>query len=100
MMAAAGDPSRMGLAYQGISRFLNSSTLKSPSQRKYACAYCGKRFVRNAELERHVRIHLGIRPFQCTVCHKSFVQKISAIRHIQRVHHQLGDALNFVIRVA
>ena len=33
---------------------------------------CERRFSRSDELNRHVRIHTGQKPFQCTVCARSF----------------------------
>ncbi|KAM6909220.1 uncharacterized protein FYW49_013109 [Xenentodon cancila] len=33
---------------------------------------CDRRFSRSDELNRHVRIHTGQKPFQCTICARSF----------------------------
>ncbi|XP_041842154.1 early growth response protein 4-like [Melanotaenia boesemani] len=33
---------------------------------------CERRFSRSDELNRHVRIHTGQKPFQCTICARSF----------------------------
>uniref|UniRef100_A0A667WML4 C2H2-type domain-containing protein n=1 Tax=Myripristis murdjan TaxID=586833 RepID=A0A667WML4_9TELE len=33
---------------------------------------CERRFSRSDELNRHVRIHTGQKPFQCTICSRSF----------------------------
>ncbi|KAL6118193.1 uncharacterized protein ACO6RY_03040 [Pungitius sinensis] len=35
-------------------------------------AGCERRFSRSDELNRHVRIHTGQKPFQCTICARSF----------------------------
>ncbi|KAH3897345.1 hypothetical protein DPMN_021533 [Dreissena polymorpha] len=42
---------------------------------KNACTFCGKAFRVNAELQRHLRIHTGERPFGCPLCGKRCSQK-------------------------
>ncbi|KAK9525153.1 hypothetical protein VZT92_017480 [Zoarces viviparus] len=43
-------------------------------EKPYPCSVqgCERRFSRSDELNRHVRIHTGQKPFQCTICARSF----------------------------
>lgn len=51
----------------------------------HKCSECGKEFRGNAELQRHVLVHTGQRPFKCSVCEKCFRQKAHLKEH-QKVH--------------
>ncbi|KYO23470.1 hypothetical protein Y1Q_0005824 [Alligator mississippiensis] len=41
---------------------------------------CGKTFTQKKNLNRHIRGHMGIRPFQCMVCLKTFTAKKIQLR--------------------
>ncbi|KAJ0006611.1 hypothetical protein NQD34_013884 [Periophthalmus magnuspinnatus] len=47
---------------------------KSAKAKPFPCAVqgCERRFSRSDELNRHVRIHTGQKPFQCTICARAF----------------------------
>ena len=34
----------------------------------FSCPYCGKGSKSKANLEQHIRIHTGVRPYSCDVC--------------------------------
>ncbi|CAG0901103.1 unnamed protein product, partial [Cyprideis torosa] len=45
-------------------------------EREFDCAKCGKCFNRKNVLLRHLKSHLGIRPFSCAVCGSKFTQRV------------------------
>ncbi|XP_045181664.1 myoneurin-like isoform X7 [Mercenaria mercenaria] len=50
--------------------------------RKPACPLCKKVFSGRTDIERHMRIHSGNRPFTCSYCGRGFAQKGNLQRHI------------------
>ncbi|XP_048855835.1 early growth response protein 4 [Brienomyrus brachyistius] len=53
----------------------SSSTSNGPAKEKpFSCPMenCDRRFSRSDELNRHIRIHTGHKPFQCRICLRSF----------------------------
>ncbi|XP_072023160.1 uncharacterized protein [Amphiura filiformis] len=54
-------------------------------RRRVKCAYCGKNFANNGQVQVHERIHTGEKPFRCGVCTKVFTQESHLKRH-KRIH--------------
>ncbi|XP_071773645.2 zinc finger and BTB domain-containing protein 43 [Centroberyx gerrardi] len=48
----------------------------------YPCQ-CGKSFTHKSQRDRHMSMHLGLRPFCCTVCGKSFKMKHHLVGHMK-----------------
>lgn len=61
-------------------------------ERPFVCnwVFCGKRFTRSDELQRHRRTHTGEKRFQCPECNKKFMRSDHLSKHI-RTHGKLGE---------
>lgn len=67
--------------------FLSSSGLLSHTKAKHKpdaktmCQICGQAFHNKANLEGHMNMHLGLRPFSCKKCGKSYGHSKSLMTH-------------------
>ena len=54
-------------------------------ERPFVCnwVFCGKRFTRSDELQRHRRTHTGEKRFQCPECQKKFMRSDHLSKHIK-----------------
>ena len=52
--------------------------------KRVSCSYCGKLFRDKWTLERHHRVHTGVKPFVCSVCGRGFSQKVSMKFHYSK----------------
>lgn len=58
--------------------------MKTQKPSPKVCKFCKKIFKKNADLERHERIHTGDKPYKCNQpdCNKAFATKSSLEYHI------------------
>ena len=59
-----------------------SPSPNSPGKKVFHCHLCPTTFSRNHDLKRHIRIHLGIRPYRCQTCPKAFTRADALHRHV------------------
>ncbi|XP_055968719.1 putative zinc finger protein 56, partial [Sorex fumeus] len=55
-------------------------------EKPYGCKECGMAFVASSNLISHMRIHTGERPYVCKECGKAFVESSGLTRHM-RIHN-------------
>lgn len=49
--------------------------------RPFACPVCSKKFKMKHHLTEHMKTHTGLKPYQCDVCAKKFMWRDSFVRH-------------------
>ncbi|XP_068430984.1 uncharacterized protein [Clinocottus analis] len=61
--------------------------LSNPVQHSFQCSLCDRSFSQRGSLNRHVRSHLGVRPFPCPRCPMTFSRQYRVTEHM-RVHQR------------
>lgn len=64
---------------------------KGPSEWKWGCKKCGKRFPVERSLRRHFRIHTEERSFVCRFCGIKYSRKTSLRDHLKKRHGDEKD---------
>lgn len=53
----------------------------SSIKKDYFCKSCSKIFKKRSVYEKHLRQHMGDKPFECDICKKRYASKRSVVRH-------------------
>lgn len=64
-----------------------------PTQQKYVCYACSYFTYVSGNIKRHVRIHLGEKPYKCSQCNYRAVEKKSVLNHMFRHHKKMVQSL-------
>ncbi|KAF2276594.1 uncharacterized protein EI97DRAFT_45128 [Westerdykella ornata] len=63
-------------------------TTTGKREKRFQCQHCRRMFARLEHLQRHERIHSGIKPFRCQKCNYSFTRSDLLVRHERLTHHK------------
>lgn len=66
----------------------------SPAHHLFQCSLCDRSFSQRGSLNRHVRSHLGVRPFSCPFCPMTFSRQYRVTEHM-RVHQRCALGTDF-----
>lgn len=68
-----------------VSDFANDPALLL--QPRYRCNVCGRDFLFQSYLNRHMVIHTRDKPYTCDFCHSRFTQMGSKNSHMKKIHN-------------
>ena len=61
----------------------NGKSGAAVGSRAHPCPFCTRTFARRHDLERHTRVHTGIKPYVCPCCLKGFPRSDARGRHFR-----------------
>lgn len=64
----------------------NTKQQQSKWSKVLNCPFCFKSFYQKIDLQRHIRVHTGEKPFECGICKRRFKRKESLTYHIASCH--------------
>ncbi|KAF2634323.1 hypothetical protein P280DRAFT_278666 [Massarina eburnea CBS 473.64] len=72
----------------------NAGKKEKEKEKRFECSHCSRKFARLEHLQRHDRIHSGIKPFSCSECNYSFTRSDLLVRHERLTHQKEHHARN------
>ncbi|XP_051981173.1 zinc finger and BTB domain-containing protein 43-like isoform X2 [Xyrauchen texanus] len=82
VMDVAKDEEASTHGYSDLKEQTSHSGFASVVYKLYPCQ-CGKSFTHKSQRDRHMSMHLGLRPFGCAMCGKSFKMKHHLVGHMK-----------------
>lgn len=58
----------------------------------HSCPFCSKLFHQKIDLQRHIRVHTGEKPFGCKICGRCFKRKEGLTYHLVSAHKHDVDS--------
>ncbi|KAI8599003.1 hypothetical protein EDD21DRAFT_308625 [Dissophora ornata] len=65
---------------------LNAHMKTHLKERAFECKECPRRFLRPYDLSRHERIHSKDKPYRCMICNMNFIRNDAIWRHYRKAH--------------
>lgn len=53
------------------------------AQQPHSCSFCSRSFARRHDLDRHTRVHTGLKPYLCPCCFRAFARSDARGRHFR-----------------
>lgn len=87
--SASGRP--VAVADPNESKGPNAGLKKDPSDGKWPCEHCNKRYLHAKHLKRHLLRHTGTRPYSCGLCKETFSRSDILKRHFMKCSIRRGN---------
>lgn len=87
--SATGRP--VAVADPNESKGPNAGLKKDPSDGKWPCEHCNKRYLHAKHLKRHLLRHTGTRPYSCGLCRETFSRSDILKRHFMKCSIRRGN---------
>ncbi|XP_054270372.1 zinc finger and BTB domain-containing protein 41-like isoform X2 [Macrosteles quadrilineatus] len=77
---------RCKMCVKKIERSIDKDDTSKDSHKPLSCNICNLRFIYKSRLEKHLKVHKGLKLFPCDICNRAFAQKGGLKAHIERKH--------------
>jgi uncharacterized Zn-finger protein len=78
---------------------LSTAKKKAHADKVFECHICGHQFKMKAYLQRHMRMHAGVKPYICTVCNKCFTSSTNLSGHMAALHKDIEYTYNPLVNM-